>query len=110
MSGLFLDSWIFFPQFIAKVETAKDDRITMEVPTKWDEAPRGVALRALLGKLSLSRAAVELTVWATDSIDAAGMEVNRRSGGLWIRSDLFRLTPFLSLSWTSLYKLPQLPV
>ena len=69
MLGLFLDSWILFPQFMAKVETANEDRITMELPTKWDDAPLGVALRALLEKASLSKAAaVVFIAGATDSM------------------------------------------
>lgn len=68
MLGLFFDSWNLFPQFMAKVETANEDRITIELPTKWDDAPLGVILRALLRKVSLSKAGVAVTVWATDSM------------------------------------------
>lgn len=32
--GLFLDSWILFPQFIAKLETANEERMMIELPTK----------------------------------------------------------------------------
>lgn len=69
MLGLFVfDSWICFPQFIAKVKTANEDRITIELPTKWDAAPLGVTFRALLGKVSLSKAAVLVAVWAAGSM------------------------------------------
>lgn len=39
----------------------------MELPTKCDDAPLGVALRALLGKASLSKAAVADAFWSTVS-------------------------------------------
>lgn len=60
-------SWIFFPQFIASVETANEDRMMMELPTKWDDAPLGVALRALRDTASLSKAAVADVFWSTVS-------------------------------------------
>ena len=68
MLGLFFESWFLFPQFIAKVETANEDRITMELPTKWDETPLGFTLKALLWKISPSKAAEVVAVWATGSM------------------------------------------
>lgn len=68
MLALFLGSWFLFPQFIAKVETAKEDRMTIELPTKCDDAPRGVILSALLVKVSLSKAWLAVAACATDSM------------------------------------------
>ncbi|CAL8332841.1 unnamed protein product [Merluccius merluccius] len=39
---------------MASVDTAKDERMMMELPTKWEEAPRRFTLGGLLGKGSLS--------------------------------------------------------
>lgn len=75
--GLCLDSWIFFPQFIANVETANEDRIIMELPTKWEDAPLKVVLTAFLGKVSLSKAAAAVTVWTTGSMAIAVVWVHK---------------------------------
>lgn len=119
MLALFLDSWFLFPQFMAKVETAKEDRITMELPTKWDDAPRGAILSALLGKVSLSKAWPVVAACATDSMvpvldarklgprqpqqDVSGSRCRDRLGaGL-----ACVLIPSLIPSSASTYKLPQ---
>lgn len=53
---------------MAKVETAKEDRMTIELPTKCDDAPRGAILSALLGKVSLSKGWLAVAACATDSM------------------------------------------
>lgn len=68
MLALFLDSWFLFPQFMAKVETAKEERMTIELPTKCDDAPRGVILSALLGKVSLSKGWLAAAACTIDSM------------------------------------------
>lgn len=112
MLALFLASWFLFPQFMAKVETAKEDRITMELPTKWDEAPRGVILSALLGKVSLSNAWLAVAACTTDSmvlVLGGGLllcSLGRRCLGLAVVTDWEQVWVVL---WFLSWSLPQHP-
>lgn len=72
---------------MAKVETAKEDRMTMELPTKCEDAPRGVILSALLVKVSLSKAWLAVAACATDSMVLVlerSLVFRSLAGGVWV--------------------------
>lgn len=103
---------------MAKVETAKEDRMTIELPTKCDDAPRGEILSALLGKVSLSKGWLAVAAGATDSMvlvlkGKLGLlqprqEVSGSRYGDRLEAGLgCGLIPLLIPSSTSIYNLPQ---
>lgn len=105
---------------MAKVETAKEDKMTIELPTKCDDAPRGEILNALLGKVSLSKGWLAVAAGATDSMVLV-LVLKGKLGLLQPRQEVSGsrcgdrleaglgcgLIPLLIPSSTSIYKLPQ---